>query len=246
MVQFAPDICSRVSLINFTVTRSSLQTQCLNQALRAERPDVDKKRSDLLKLQGEFRLRLRQLEQELLQSLNAAKGSILDDDLVITKLENLKREAGEVMQKVEDADSVMLEVEATSKLYAKLAQKCSLIFFCLEQMHVVNKLYRYSLQFFLDIFKTSLSSNPSLVGNRDYMQRLALITSYMFQITFERVSPGLLNHHRTAFAVTLLRFFLEGTPNEVYFIINFILFGVKYMEDDIFEWLCENMSHFEF
>ena len=51
-VEFAPDLCSRVTFVNFTVTRSSLQSQCLNQVLKAERPDVDKKRSDLLKLQG--------------------------------------------------------------------------------------------------------------------------------------------------------------------------------------------------
>lgn len=51
-VEFAPDLCSRVTFVNFTVTRSSLQTQCLNQVLKAERPDVDAKRSDLLKLQG--------------------------------------------------------------------------------------------------------------------------------------------------------------------------------------------------
>ena len=38
--------------MNFTVTRGSLQSQCLNQVLKAERPDVDAKRSDLLKLQG--------------------------------------------------------------------------------------------------------------------------------------------------------------------------------------------------
>lgn len=40
--------------MNFTVTRSSLQSQCLNEVLKAERPDVDEKRSDLLKLQGRF------------------------------------------------------------------------------------------------------------------------------------------------------------------------------------------------
>ncbi len=51
-MEFAPDLCSRVTFVNFTVTRSSLQSQCLNQVLKAERPDVDKKRSDLLKLQG--------------------------------------------------------------------------------------------------------------------------------------------------------------------------------------------------
>lgn len=47
-------MCSRVTFVNFTVTRSSLQSQCLNEVLKAERPDVDEKRSDLLKLQGEM------------------------------------------------------------------------------------------------------------------------------------------------------------------------------------------------
>ena len=51
-VEFPPDLCSRVTFVNFTVTRGSLQSQCLNQVLKAERPDVDAKRSDLLKLQG--------------------------------------------------------------------------------------------------------------------------------------------------------------------------------------------------
>ena len=45
-----------MTFVNFTVTRSSLQSQCLNQVLKAERPDIDEKRSDLLKLQGKPRL----------------------------------------------------------------------------------------------------------------------------------------------------------------------------------------------
>jgi len=57
-VEFPPDLCSRVTFVNFTVTRSSLQSQCLNQVLKAERPDVDAKRSDLLKLQGLFLVNL--------------------------------------------------------------------------------------------------------------------------------------------------------------------------------------------
>lgn len=99
-VEFAPDVCSRVTFVNFTVTRASLQSQCLNQVLRAERPDIDQKRSDLLKLQGEFQVRLRHLEKSLLGALNEAKGKILDDDSVITTLENLKHEAAEISKKV--------------------------------------------------------------------------------------------------------------------------------------------------
>ena len=77
-VEFPPDLCSRVAFVNFTVTRSSLQTQCLNQVLKAEGPDIDQKRSGLLKLRGEFQLRLRHLEKNLLTCLNGAKGRILE------------------------------------------------------------------------------------------------------------------------------------------------------------------------
>lgn len=56
---FTPDLCSRVTFVNFTVTPSSLQNLCLNIFLKAERPEIDKKRNDITKLQGEFRVKLR-------------------------------------------------------------------------------------------------------------------------------------------------------------------------------------------
>lgn len=163
-VEFPPDLCSRVTFVNFTVTRSSLQSQCLNEVLKAERPDVDEKRSDLLKLQGEskanqsschegvsrkrssrkllslsgeFQLRLRQLEKSLLQALNEVKGRILDDDTIITTLENLKKEAAEVTRKVEETDIVMAEVEAVSQQYLSLSSACSSIYFTMEALNQV-------------------------------------------------------------------------------------------------------------
>jgi dynein heavy chain 1 len=50
---FTPDLCSRVTFVNFTVTESSLKNQCLNMYLQHERPDTENKRKGLLKLQGE-------------------------------------------------------------------------------------------------------------------------------------------------------------------------------------------------
>jgi dynein heavy chain 1 len=136
-VEFAPDLCSRVTFVNFTVTRSSLQSQCLNEVLKAERPEVDSKRSDLLKLQGEFHLRLRHLEKELLKALNESKGSILEDDKVITTLETLKTEAADITRKVQETDTIMTEVEAVSEQYRTLSVACSSIYFTLESLHMV-------------------------------------------------------------------------------------------------------------
>lgn len=58
-------MCSRVTFVNFTVTRSSLQSQCLHRVLKAERPDIDTKRSDLLKLQGKVYIHISHLNKNI-------------------------------------------------------------------------------------------------------------------------------------------------------------------------------------
>ncbi|THD25348.1 Dynein heavy chain 1 cytosolic [Fasciola hepatica] len=209
-VEFPADVCSRVTFVNFTVTRGSLQTQCLNAVLKAERPDVDAKRSDLLKMQGEFQLRLRHLEKDLLQSLNEAEGNLLDDDKIITRLETLKQEAGEVAKKVEETDVIMSEVETVSQQYVALAHSCSNIYFTLESMNQVHFLYHYSLQFLLDVFSHVLSKNPHLKDVRDYAQRLKVITKDLFQVTYNRVARGMLHNDQITFAVLLARIFIKG------------------------------------
>jgi dynein heavy chain 1, cytosolic len=160
-VEFPPDICSRVTFVNFTVTRSSLQSQCLNQVLKAERPDIDEKRSDLLKLQGEFHLRLRQLEKSLLQALNDAKGKILDDDSVIATLETLKHEAAEISKKVEETDKVIGEIEAVSQQYMPLSQviikdniRTCFLFYFLWRLQLCN--LRKTNPYFETPFKNNL------------------------------------------------------------------------------------------
>jgi dynein heavy chain 1 len=213
-VEFSPDLCSRVTIVNFTVTPSSLQTQCLNKVLRCERPDVDTKRSDLLKLQGEFRLRLHQLESELLNTLNEAKGSILEDDRVITQLEKLKGEATEITRKAAETDVVIAEVEAVSLQYLPLAVSCTNVFFTLEQLHTVHFLYNYSLQFFLDIFNFVLTQNPNLKDVKTPHDRLRIITLDLFHTVFERVAPGLLHDDRIALALSFASFKVANTADQ--------------------------------
>ncbi|XP_065362456.1 dynein heavy chain, cytoplasmic-like [Calliphora vicina] len=210
-VEFPPDICSRVTFVNFTVTRSSLQSQCLNQVLKAERPDIDEKRSDLLKLQGEFRLRLRQLEKSLLQALNDAKGKILDNDSVIATLETLKKEAYDINQKVDETDKVIAEIETVSQQYLPLSVACSNIYFTMDSLNQVHFLYQYSLKMFLDIFSTVLYNNRKLDGKSDNTERLGIITRDLFQVCYDRVARGMLHNDRLTFALLMCKIHLKGT-----------------------------------
>jgi dynein heavy chain 1 len=179
---FAPDVCSRTTFVNFTVTQSSLQTQSLNQVLKFERPDVDQRRTNLMKLQGEFKLHLRQLEKRLLQALNESRGNILDDDRVIDTLETLKTDAAEVSRKMQETEGVMGEVEAITKQYQIVARACSSVFAVLEQLHHLNHFYQFSLQYFLDIFDSVLH-NERLEAEKDYSRRVDVILRDLFITT---------------------------------------------------------------
>lgn len=213
-VNFAPDICSRVTFVNFTVTRGSLQSQCLNKVLKAERPDVDQRRTDLIKLQGEFQLKLRHLEKSLLQALNESKGNILDDDKVIETLETLKKEAAEITHKVDETNTVMQEVEQTTGIYSPLAHACSSIFFVMEQLNLVHHFYQFSLDFFYEIFQYVLHANPNLKDITDPSERLAVLSRDLFTATYKRASRTLLHEDHTMFAVLLCQIRMRGSSQQ--------------------------------
>ena len=129
---FTPDLCSRVTFVNFTVTPSSLQSQCLNIYLKNEREEIDKKRNDLLKLQGECKVKLRELEDALLNALNKSEGNILDNNELISTLETLKKEAQQITEEVQKTEDTMKEIEEVSNVYQPLANMTSQIFFTLD------------------------------------------------------------------------------------------------------------------
>ncbi|KAJ5496798.1 Dynein heavy chain domain-2 [Penicillium fimorum] len=205
---FPPDICSRTTFVNFTVTQSSLQTQSLNDVLKFERPDVDERRNNLVKMQGEFKVHLRQLEKRLLQALNESRGNILDDDNVIETLETLKKEAADISLKMDQTEGVMLEVDNVTQNYSIIARSCSAVFAVLEQLHHINHFYQFSLQYFVDIFNSVLYQNKRLAQEKDHAARVQIIVRDLFINTYKRTSLGLVQKDRITLAILLA----QATP----------------------------------
>jgi dynein heavy chain 1 len=104
---------------------NSLTSQCLQKVLKVERPDIDEKRGRQLALQGQFRVRLRNLEDSLLTALSEVKGNILDDDSVMSALETLKSDAEDIGKKMSESDRVMEEILEVSNVYRPFAVACS-------------------------------------------------------------------------------------------------------------------------
>jgi len=139
--KFTPDLCSRVTFVNFTVTPSSLKSQCLNIFLKNERPDIDAQRTELLKLQGEYKEKLRQAEENLLNALNSAQGDILENDALIQQLESIKKDAAKIAEEVALTDDKIDNINEASREYDPIALMTTKIFFSLNNMANVHYLY---------------------------------------------------------------------------------------------------------
>eukprot|EP00899_Mesostigma_viride_P003254 jgi/Mesvir1/1292/Mv03759-RA.1 len=226
--RFSPDLCGRVTIINFTVTPSGLTSQCLDRILQVERSDVDTRRRAVLRARGEFKVRLRELEQMLLNALSGSQGSLLEDDSIVRTLTSLKHEAEEVSRQVADTESVMADVEAVRNLYSPLASAASAIFFTLELLPTLHFLCQISLDSFLHAFEqvlsgatpdakgtdatgappllpppTSLGADDSSVHRRTALARVEQLTDALFAAVFQRASMAMLHQHRVALALRL-------------------------------------------
>jgi len=207
--QFPPDVCSRVTFVNFTVTPASLEAQCLGRVLRMERPDIEQQREDLLKLQGEFQARLRDLEDQLLESLSETTGNILDDDTVIQNLEKLKTEAADVEKKAAEADEVMEQVQEVSDTFAPFSKTCSQTYFSLVSFADVHYIYQFSLQFFFEILNAVLAAPAREKG----AERLQELSASFFAVVYEKTKRTLLEKDTLLFALALCK--VAGKEDEL-------------------------------
>merc|ERR1719355_378145 len=96
---YPPEVQAECTVINFTVTEDGLEDQLLFLVVRLERPDLAKKKSELITQQNEFKVTLAQLEALLLEKLANAEGDILEDTELILSLEDAKKTSDEVKDK---------------------------------------------------------------------------------------------------------------------------------------------------
>ncbi len=226
--QFTPDLCSRVTFLNFTITPSSLQNQILSIILKSERPEVEKKKEDLIKAQREFKLQLRQLEESLLQALNS-EGNLLENDHVMTKLEDIKKKSQDISKEVLKTDEIMRELELTSNEYLPIANMASRIFFSMESLDNIHYLYKFSLGFFMDVLNSIIkSAKLEALPKTNYLQRQEFIIKELFMEIYHRVAFGLLNQDSLIFAMRLAQIRLgEKFKNEIKFVLKATSSGIS-------------------
>lgn len=203
-VKFTPDICSRVTLVNFTVTPAGLQSQSLSRILECEKPEIEKQRNDILKLQGEQNVKLRGLEEKMLKEISAVEGSILDNDRVVEGMESLMKEGAQVEEQIAKSAEVMAEVERAISKFEPFSLICKQLFVLFAGMREIDFLYEFTAQSFMSMLECVLKSSGE-EKSEDEEQRLSLLKTLLCREVASRVGRGLRAVDKMVFALILAK-----------------------------------------
>lgn len=145
---YKPEMQAQTTLINFTVTRDGLEDQLLAEVVKAERPDLEDLKAELTKQQNDFKIMLNSLEDDLLSRLSSAGGNLLGDTKLVENLETTKRTAAEIEEKVAEAKVTSAQIDCAREHYRPASARASLLYFILNDLHMINPIYQFSLKVF--------------------------------------------------------------------------------------------------
>jgi len=139
---YPPEVCIKVTLINFTVTVTGLEEQLLNDVVVKEKPAVMKQKDTIVVQMDKDNKTLKRQENEILQKLaKSTKEQILDEDTLIDMLKASKSVSNEIAGRIEEAVIIEQEIAETMAGYKSVSVRGSIIYFVVADLAHVNDMY---------------------------------------------------------------------------------------------------------
>ena len=185
---YMPEVCIKVTVINFTVTMKGLEDQLLVDVIKSERPDLEEKRDKLVVSIAEDQALLLGIEEQILSMLANASGNILDDEELINALAKSKTTSTAINKRLLEAEVTTHEINETREGYRVVATRGSVIYFVVANLALVDPMYQYSLQYYKSLFNQRLEKTEK----KDVLaERLRLLIDDITLSMYTNVCRGL-------------------------------------------------------
>ena len=104
---YLPEICIKVTIINFTVTFEGLEEQMLVDVVMQEKPEVEIQRRQLAINLANLKTQIVEIEKKILATLaNSDPDTILDSDTLINVLKDSKNSSNDIKVQLESATQI--------------------------------------------------------------------------------------------------------------------------------------------
>ena len=219
---YLPEICIKVTIINFTVTKAGLEDQLLSDVVRLERPDLEEKRSKLILQINEDKNQLKGIEDKILKLLFNSQGMILDNEVLINTLNDSKTTSGAIGVRLEQAEKTEASITEARDKYKPVAIRGSVLFFAIADLGLVDPMYQYSLKYFKKLFNLCITQ---AVASTNLDTRLNNIISFCSSNIYSNVSRGLFEIHKLMFSFMITAEILKQRGGISFAEYNFFLRG---------------------
>lgn len=197
---YKPEVQAQTTIINFTVTREGLEQQLLAEVVKAERPDLEESKQELTVQQNQFKITLKQLEDELLVRLASAGENVLDDPSLVTNLEEMKKTAADIEQKAYEAQLTAKKIDVAREIYRCVAERASILYFVLRDLYKTNPMYQFSLKAFITVFKRAILNTIEQPNPRE---RVILLLDSITYAVYLHTCRGLFEKDKIVFRMHL-------------------------------------------
>ncbi|CAB3978327.1 cytoplasmic dynein 2 heavy chain 1-like [Paramuricea clavata] len=229
-LELPPDAASIIAEVNFTTTRAGLTGQLLAMTIQHEKPELEVKKTELLKKEEDLKVQLAELEESLLETLANAEGNILENKALLDSLNKTKASSTTITESLNDAHTIQTTLDKERDAFLPLAENGSTLFFVISDLAKVNNMYQFSLGAFLRTFQRSLEL-PDDSCTTD--SRIKTLMGSLQSLVYDYVCRSLFKADRLMFALHMVHGMRSDAfqENEWEFFTGFLVADVFKRQD---------------
>ncbi|XP_003505691.1 dynein heavy chain 6, axonemal isoform X1 [Cricetulus griseus] len=197
---YLPEVCIKVTIINFTVTRSGLEDQLLSDVVRLEKPELEEQRIKLIVRINSDKNQLKSIEDKILKLLFTSEGNILDNEELIDTLQDSKITSGAIKTRLKEAESTELMINVAREKYRPVATQGSVMYFVIASLSEIDPMYQYSLKYFKQLFNTTIETSEKA---DDLQYRMNILLQQTLLTAYTNISRGLFEQHKLIYSFML-------------------------------------------
>uniref|UniRef100_A0A915E5T1 Cytoplasmic dynein 2 heavy chain 1 n=1 Tax=Ditylenchus dipsaci TaxID=166011 RepID=A0A915E5T1_9BILA len=176
---------SAVSVVNFSTTKSGLASQLLSLAIEIEKPELEEKCKKLVSEAEVLKIQLDQLEQQLLNELANSEG----------------KNAEKIGKSLAESEKLQKELDKERNVYESFVQKCSQLYFGINQLHHRNHVYNFNVNTVIKLFKKTFTESKKDVNSES---RLDSLYRSLQWLVYDTVSRAMFKADRLMFAMEFI------------------------------------------